>query len=124
MITGAILGALGSLGNQALGIYREKQQAKVEEKKRSDEYEKAKLNAGKAAIVESYNHDKTLGQDVSRWVANIRAMVRPVLTFYSLTIVTVFFFFTDVAGKAVIIASALEFSSMAGTWWFADRFKK
>ena len=124
MIIGAIVGALGSLANQGVSIYRDKQQAVIDREKRSDEIKLAEINAGKDALVASYSHDTAIGENVSVWVANIRAMVRPLLTFYSMSIVTLFYFYAAEPDRAIIIASAVEFSSMAGTWWFADRFKK
>ena len=124
MILGAVVGALGSLVNQGVQIYRDKQQAIIDKERRSDEYAMAQVNAGKDGLVSSYMHDGKIGEGASQWVINVRAMVRPALTFYSLSIVTIFFFYTDDVQKGFIIASAIEFSSMAGTWWFADRFKK
>ena len=123
MLTGAILGAVGSVINQGIGIYRDKQQAAIDTQRRADEIQLAQINAGKDGLVASYAHDSTLQDGVSPWAANVRAMVRPVLTFYALSIVTLFYFYAAPADQAIIIASAVEFSAMAGTWWFADRFR-
>lgn len=124
MITGAIIGALGSVGNRLLNIYEERKKAEREEKRRSDEIELAKIKGGADTMVASFQHDSALQEGISQWVADIRALMRPLLTIYPLTIITVFFFFSSYEGKALILASVVEFSSMAGAWWFADRFRK
>lgn len=126
MITGAIIGALGSVGNRILGIWESERQAKRDQRRRSDEYELAKLNGIKDTMVASFQHDSALQEGISQWVADIRALVRPALTFLALGIVTVIYFAedTDSGGRAAILASVVEFSAMAGTWWFADRFRK
>ena len=121
---GAVFGILGSGINRGLSIYENKQQAKIDEKKRSDNYELAKMTAGKESVVASYDHDKTLGQNVSQWVANIRALVRPVITAYAFAFVTIIYFNITVDGKTLILASILELLNTVVTWWFADRFKK
>lgn len=124
MIIGAAIGAIGSIINQGIQIYRDRQQATIDEKKRSDEYAMAQINAGKDAIVASFTHDAAIGEGVSQWVANVRALIRPLLTLYPLTIVSIFYYSATQEDKAIIIASTVEFTTMAGTWWFADRFKK
>lgn len=124
MIVGAVIGAIGSIGNRFLGIWEDREKEKREEKRRSDEIELAKIKGNSDTMVASFVHDSSLQEGISQWVANIRALVRPVLTFYSLSIITVFFFFAGAEGKAIILASLVEFSAMAGTWWFADRFRK
>ena len=124
MIAGAIIGAIGSVGNRILGIYETKKQAEVDQRRRSDEYELAKIGGVKDTMVASFQHDSALQEGISQWVADVRALTRPVLTFVSLGIVWVLYYGAPEASKAIIIGSLVEFSSMAGTWWFADRFKR
>jgi len=121
---GAIFGILGSAVNRGISIYENKQQAKIDEKRRSDEFEMKKLDAGKESVVASYDHDKQLGSGVSQWVANIRALVRPVITAYAFVFMTLIYFNIDASGRAVILGSIAELLNVVVTWWFADRFKK
>jgi hypothetical protein len=131
MILGATLGALGSIVNAGLGIYKEKVQIAAEEKRRSDEYEIAKLNASKEkqitainadaqSLAASYKHDTETG-DASPWVINIIRLVRPSITFYALGLITVFWFFATDVDRAIIITATLDICSMAVAWWFGDR---
>lgn len=131
MILGATLGTLGSIVNTGLGIYREKVQIAAEEKRRSDEYEIAKLNASKEkqitainadaqSLAASYKHDTETGE-ASPWVINIIRLVRPSITFYALGLITVFWFFATDVDKAIIITATLDICSMAVAWWFGDR---
>lgn len=131
MILGATLGALGSIVNTGLGIYREKVQIAAEEKRRSDEYEIARLNASKEkqitainadaqSLAASYKHDTETGE-ASPWVINIIRLVRPSITFYALGLITVFWFFATDVDKAIIITATLDICSMAVAWWFGDR---
>lgn len=131
MILGATLGALGSIVNAGLGIYKEKVQIAAEEKRRSDEYEIAKLNASKEkqitainadaqSLAASYKHDTETGE-ASPWVINIIRLVRPSITFYALGLITVFWFFATDVDRAIIITATLDICSMAVAWWFGDR---
>lgn len=124
MITGAVFGVIGSAINRGLSIFETRQQAKIDEKKRSDDLEMAKLNGVKEALVASYVHDTSLGEGVSSWVANIRALVRPGITFYGLFLVTLFYFYASDSDKVILIASTAELTTMSVTWWFADKFRK
>ena len=121
---GAFLGILGSGVNRGISIYENKQQAKIDKEIRSDNYEMAKLNAGKESVIASYDHDKTLGQNVSVWVANIRALVRPAITAYAFVLSTIIFFAVDVDTKKLLAMAIFELLSTVVSWWFADRFKK
>lgn len=124
MITGAILGGVGSLLNRGLSIFENHQKAKIDEKRRSDDFEMAKLKGAADALVESYKHDVSLSANNAQWVNNIRALVRPTLTAYSLGLVTLFYFLGSVEDKALLVAMAADLATMTVTWWFADRFKK
>lgn len=120
MLVGAIVGAAGSFINTGLSIWREGQQAKIDEKKRSDEFEMAKLNAARDTQVASYKHDTDGGQ-ASLWVVDLLRLVRPVITFYALALITVFWFSANVVDKGLIVASILDVASMSVAWWFGDR---
>ena len=120
MLTGAIIGAVGGLINRGVAIYESKEQAKIDEKRRSDELEAIKLNADKDALIASYKHD-TDGGTASQWVIDLLRLVRPIITFYALLVVSVFYFFVDSAGKGMIIAALLEVAAMSVSWWFGSR---
>lgn len=121
---GAVFGIVGSAVNRGISIFEAKQQAKIDEKKRSDQFEMAKLNAGKDSVVASYDHDKSLGQNVSTWVANIRALVRPAITAYAFVFMTLIYVSIEAEGKMLILGSIAELLNTVVTWWFADRFKR
>jgi len=121
---GALFGILGSGLNRGISYFETKQQAKIDEKVRSDNYELAKMNAGKDSVVASYEHDKSLGDNVSRWVSNIRALVRPTITAYAFVFMTLIYVSIEAEGKMVILGTIAELLNTVVTWWFADRFKK
>lgn len=121
---GALFGILGSGINRGISIVEAKQQAKYDKEKRSDDLEAAKLNAGKESLLGSYDHDKTIGQNVSQWVANIRALVRPAVTAYAFLFCTGIYFTAPKETKAILAIIMFELLATVVAWWFADRFKK
>jgi hypothetical protein len=121
---GALFGVLGSGINRGLSMIEAKQQAKYDKEKRSDDFELAKMSAGKESIVASYDHDKSLGQNVSVWVSNIRALVRPAITAYAFVFSTIIFFTVGEDVKKILAIAIFELLSTVVTWWFADRFKR
>jgi hypothetical protein len=120
MLTGAIIGAVGGLINRGVAIYENKEQAKIDQKRRSDELEAIKLNADRDTLIASYKHD-TDGGVASQWVIDFLRLVRPIITFYALFSVSIFYFFVDAQGKGMIIAALLETAAMAVSWWFGSR---
>jgi len=120
MLIGAAVGAVGSFINTGLSIWRESNQAKQDEKKRSDEYEMAKLNVSRDTQVASYKHDTDGGQ-ASQLVINLLRLVRPSITFYALALVTLFWFTANDIDRSIIITAVLDLASMAVAWWFGDR---
>jgi len=120
MLIGAAVGAVGSFINTGLSIWRESNQAKQDDKKRSDEYEMAKLNVSRDTQVASYKHDTDGGQ-ASQWVINLLRLVRPSITFYALALVTLFWFTANDIDRSIIITAVLDLASMAVAWWFGDR---
>jgi hypothetical protein len=120
MITGAVLGGIGSLLTKGVSIYENYQQAKIDEKRRSDELEIAKINAGKDTQVASYQHDSSF-ENVSPWINNVRALVRPSITGYALALVTLFYFYASDADRSLIVLNVLDLAAMACAWWFGDK---
>lgn len=120
MILGAAVGAVASIFNQGISIYRDNQQAKIDERRRSDELEAAKLNASRDTQVASYKHDTDGGQ-ASVWVVDLLRLVRPAITFYALGLITIFYFHANDIDKGLIVASVLDVASMSVAWWFGSR---
>lgn len=120
MLIGAILGGLGSVINTGLSIYQQKQQNEADEKRRSDEFEMAKINATRDTQIASYTNESNSGQ-ASQWIIDVLRLVRPTITLYSLILVTLFWFVANDVDKALIITSVLDIASMAVAWWFGDR---
>lgn len=120
MLIGAALGAAGSIINKGISLFENHQQAKIDQQRRSDELEAAKINAARDTQVASYKHDSEIGQG-SPWVVDVLRMVRPGITFYALALITIFWFFANEQDKGLIIASTLDLASMAVAWWFGDR---
>lgn len=122
MLLGALIGGAGSFINTGLSIWKDNLQAKIDEKKRSDDFEMAKLNTSRDTQVASYKHDTDGGQ-ASLWVVDVLRLVRPIITFYSLALVTVFWFMPDPSQefKGIIVSSILDIASMSVAWWFGDR---
>lgn len=123
MITGAILGAVGGVINKGISLFENHQQAKIDQKRRTDELEAAKINADKETQIASYKHDSDIGTG-SPWVVDVLRLVRPSITFYALILITVFWFFANDQDKGLIIASTLDLSAMSVAWWFGSRSLK
>jgi len=121
---GALFGILGSGINRGISIYENKQQAGIDKERRTDEYEAAKLNASKDSLIASYDHDKSIGANVSVWVANIRALVRPAITAYAFLFCSFIYFTIDIETKKILAIVMFELLNTVVAWWFADRFKK
>lgn len=120
MILGAAVGAVASIFNQGVSIYRDNQQAKIDEKRRSDEFEMAKLTASSNTQIASYKHDTDGGQ-ASIWVVDLLRLVRPAITFYALALISIFYFYATEIDRGLIIASVLDVASMSVAWWFGSR---
>lgn len=120
MILGAAVGAVASIFNQGVSIYRDRQQAKIDERRRSDELEMAKLNAQSNTQIASYKHDTDGGQ-ASLWIIDVLRLVRPAITFYALALITIFYFYASDIDRGLIIASVLDVASMSVAWWFGSR---
>lgn len=120
MILGAAVGAVASIFNQGISIYRDNQQAKIDERRRSDELEAARLNVSRDTQVASYKHDTDGGQ-ASLWVIDVLRLVRPAITFYALALISIFYFHANDIDKGLIIAAILDVASMSVAWWFGSR---
>lgn len=130
MITGAIVGGIGSLITKGVSIFQEKQNQKHEikllemqlaAKKEETESEKAisEMEAYASMRNASYQHDTNIGQ-ASLWVVNTQKLVRPVLTTLALIALVIFWFIEPMLRYAITTA-VIELASTAFVWWFGDR---
>jgi hypothetical protein len=131
---GAVFGVASSLINRGVSYYEKKQEIAVEEKRQEHLLAIANITAQKGvsiaeikstadSLAASYVHDASMGK-ASKWVVNIKQLMRPGITFYVLVLVTILWFTlpTDfVAARKLIIITALETLTMTISWWFADR---
>lgn len=123
MLQGAIVGAVGGLINRGVSIFENYQQSKIDAQKRAQEIEIAKIRASADTQIASYKHDTDGGQ-ASQWVIDFLRLVRPIITFYALMLLSVFWFYAAEDDKALLVAGVLDLATMAVSWWFASRYKK
>jgi len=134
---GGVTGLFGTLLGRVASIYEKKQERnfilqkyELDAKLRSIETEKqlelTYLNTSQKALNASYKHDSSILVK-SDWVNNIRALVRPVLTFLLWLLVAGIYFNLEAIDdeKGLIIESVIYATTTATVWWFGDRsFKK
>jgi hypothetical protein len=120
MYIGAAIGAIGSLVTKGVSIYENNQKAKIDEKRRSDELQMARINADKDTQLASFTHDTNIGEG-SQWVINTLKLFRPALTILPIAATASFFIVANELDRSLIIASTLELNSMAVSWWFGAR---
>lgn len=65
-------------------------------------------------------HDSSI-KDVARWVNNVRAMVRPALTFYTVIVATYFYLSGNDAIRLEIVASFMLMMEAIIAFWFTGR---
>ena len=87
-------------------------QAKVEEIK----LEQVSLQTAMEERTALYQHDMELGKGASQWVINLRASVRPVIT-YGMFLLLVF---VDIAGFVYALRMGTDFQVMLDYMWDED----
>jgi len=131
---GAVFGLAGSLINRGVSYYEKKQEMTIEEKRRDHELSIANITAKKDisiaeiksaadSLAASYVHDASMGKP-SKWVINLKQLMRPSITLYALLLVTILWFTLPpdfFVARNLIITTTLEMLTMTITWWFADR---
>ena len=137
VLAGGIFGVAGSVIKEGVSYFHKKQEAKIEKERRSDEIELAKILAEKETAVEaikaatasqvaSYKQDVDMGKP-SQWVVNIKQLVRPSITVYSLIFVTIVWFtlsLDNTAERIILVEHARQLSNVTVGWWFGVRFFK
>lgn len=84
--------------------------------------------AASATLVASYRHDRAAAP-ASPWAADVKAMVRPALTF-ALIALTAAVYFTigadadDLDLRAYVAHTIVYTTSAATLWWFGDRARE
>lgn len=69
----------------------------------------------------SYRHDAEIGK-TSRWVSDVRAMVRPTLTGALITLLGIIYLTVmDFAAQQEIVSAVVYMAVSSVTWWFGDR---
>lgn len=141
-VSGGLLGVLGNFANRAFGIWERREEREnmrinnahelelVREQRitRAQETESEIVTTQVAGsyegLSESLRHDTSLSRNVSPWVNNIRALVRPVLTsVLTVAMIAMGFVMSDEIQLSVV--DAVVFTGVtAVTWWFGDRFQR
>lgn len=129
---GGLLGILGNIGNTWLAMKQEKQNHEYQlaliplqlnadiERSKAQVAVAVEEGAGKA-FAASQEADKLDGRE-SPWAANVKAMVRPVLTFLLLAGVVAIFLTNPSDGiKEYITQNVVVDASMAVSWYFGAR---
>lgn len=133
---GGVTGLFGTLLGRVANIYEKKQERAfildkyvLDAKQRSIEIEKqleqTYLTTSQKALKASYKHDSSIIIK-SDWVNNIRALVRPVLTFLLWLLVAAIYFNLEAVDdeKGLIVESVIYAATTATVWWFGDRSYK
>ena len=140
-VGGGLLGVLGNFANRAFGIWERREErenmrrehahelAMIQEQRvtRAQETEAeivtTQVEGSYEGLEASLKHDASL-RDVSPWVNNIRALVRPTLTgTLSAAMITMAFVFGE--DLQYTVAEAVVFTGVTAiTWWFGDRAER
>ena len=83
-------------------------QAEVQAKVQSFRLDESNVDAVIRALESSHEHDRTAIRNASKWVANISALVRPLITYL--------FFFEWVALTVAVVYGWLEWEDYATIW--------
>ena len=82
-----------------------------------------------AALVASYRHDRAAAP-ATPWVADVKAMVRPALTFALIVLTAAIYFALDDGAdgaaelRAYVVNTVVYTTSAAVLWWFGDRARE
>ena len=82
-----------------------------------------------AALAASYRHDRA-APPATPWVADVKAMVRPALTFALILLTAAIYFALDDGAsgaaelRAYVVNTVVYTTSAAVLWWFGDRARE
>ena len=117
---GAIGGAVTSLVSEGFKVFKEKEERKHELELLSAKVESDSIEAYTKALVSAREHDAAI-TNTSSWVADLRASLRPFVTYYALVVATIFFFTGGEEIKSKILASFLLLLEAVVSFWFTGR---
>lgn len=133
---GALGGAVMAFVTQGFDMYKEHKNRKYEielldrqAKLAKGENEKDVAVAGIESYVEDMVsarlHDvETAKLATAKWVNNLRASVRPILSYYTVIVATVFYFYGTADIKATVIASFMMMMEAIISFYFVGRMIK
>lgn len=139
---GGILGLFGSLTDRFMAIWERREARKdkviqnqhelklIEEQRQTSQMETehelaiASAEGSYQGLKTSLEHDASIS-GTSRWVNDVRAMVRPTITALSLTaaIGMAVFMANEASLKIDAVGTVLFIATTATVWWFGDRAK-
>ena len=145
VLSGGATGIIGSLVGRVFGWLEKREEAKENAAQRAHELDLQKLNIQARAaetenelaildaesrrdqLLASFQHDRS--DNTSTWVNNVKAMVRPTLTFALIVLTAILYFSLNdnaepvevVKIKAYIVNTIVYTTSAAVLWWFGDR---
>lgn len=140
-VGGGVLGLFGTAINRVMGIWERREAREdtrisnahelrlIEENRESSRQEteaelvRIQTEGSYAGLAESLRHDASLS-NVSPWVNNVRALVRPTLTGLSLTAMIAMAFFMSEDLQVTVTEAVVFVATTAGVWWFGDRSER
>ena len=117
---GAIGGAITSLAAEGFKVFKENSDRKHELKLLDAKIITDSLEAHTKALISAREHDATI-VNTSPWVADLRASLRPLVTYYALVVSTLFYFTGSIELKESIVASFLLLLEAVISFWFTGR---
>lgn len=135
---GGIFGLIGTFAGRALNIWERREdradrriqnahelvlidaQSRLRAQETEGEIVRLQTQGSYTGLAESLRHDASIGE-TSKWVNNIRSLVRPTMTL-ALGSLLGALAFVGVGEMQMTAVEAVVFSSVtAVTWWFGDR---
>lgn len=95
-------------------------QAATAKEEKEKEVSIAAFDSAAKTLISAREHDASLVSQ-SRWVNDLRASVRPFVTYYTITVATIFFFCGDDIIRQDVLASFLVLMEAVTTFWFTGR---
>jgi len=117
---GAIGGAVTSLISEGFKAFKDTAEKKHELKLLEGKIAISDIEAHTKALISAREHDASI-ISTSSWVVDLRASLRPLVTYYALFVATVFFFTGSAEIKSSIVASFLLLLEAVISFWFTGR---
>ena len=117
---GAIGGAIASIASEGVKFFKEKEDRKHELELLNAKIATDTIEGYTKALISAREHDSSI-TNTSAWVANLRASLRPLVTYYALLVATLFFFIGGDEIKQSIAASFMLLLEAVISFWFTGR---